>query len=233
MPGPIDCVLLDWAGTLAMPEPDVPWVREAFAAAGTPLGPDEAEALAARLVAAGRPGGPYPSAVPAELAQAYADRDLDVATHRRAYVGILSTVVEPAIAEALYERVVVPDGWWLYADTLALLDGLVARGVPAVLASNVGHDLRPVLAAHGVAQRLAGAVQSYEVGAAKPSALLFEEAAAVAGVPLERCLMVGDNPTADNGAAELGARTLLLPMTAAGTVHGLDAVLALVDAARG
>ncbi len=229
---PIDSVLLDWAGTLAMPEADVPWVRGAAARRGVELDEATAAQLAERLVAAGRPGGPYPSAVPSALGQAYADRDLDVATHRRAYVGILSTVVDEPFAEALYERVTVPEGWALYADCLALLDGLAERGVAAVLCSNVGHDLRPVLAALGVADRLAGVVQSYEVGAAKPSGRIFEAAIAAGGVGAERCLMVGDNPTADNGAAELGVRTLLLPMTPVGTVHGLDAVLALVDASR-
>lgn len=232
MPEPIDCVLLDFAGTIAMPEADVPWVRGAVERLGLDLEPGEVERLAVRLVEAGRPGGPYPTAVPAELAQAYADRDLDVATHRRAYVGILGTVVAPELAEALYERGMGPEGWELYADAGALLDGLAARGVPAVVVSNVGHDLRPVLAGLGVADRLAGIVQSWEEGHQKPSAAIFEAGAARAGVPLERCLMVGDNPTADNGAAQLGARTLLLPMTDAGTVHGLDAVLALVDASR-
>lgn len=40
--------------------------------------------------------------------------------------------------------------------------------------------------------------------------------------------MVGDSWRDDAGAAALGIRTLLLPRTT-GPVHGLDAVLRLVD----
>jgi len=41
--------------------------------------------------------------------------------------------------------------------------------------------------------------------------------------------MVGDH-VADGGAADAGLRTLLLPMTPAGSEHGLDAVLRFLDA---
>jgi FMN phosphatase YigB (HAD superfamily) len=63
---------------------------------------------------------------------------------------------------------------------------------------------------------------------AKPSPVIFEHAlASLDALPAE-ALMVGDHPVADGGAAELGLRTLILPMSAPGSRHGLARVLDLV-----
>jgi HAD superfamily hydrolase (TIGR01509 family) len=225
----VEAVLFDVAGTLAMPEHRDAWLAAAAAEVGVTLDGGAARALASALEVAGRPGGPYPTTVPDHAAAAYNARDTDPAAHRAGYVGLLSTVdlPHPRLAEALYERILVPDGWSAYPDAAPVLRELRARAIRTVAVSNVGFDLRPILAGLGLLEHLDACVLSYEVGAAKPAPEIFRAACAAAGTPPAATLMVGDHPSADGGATALGIRTLLLPMSAAGAPHGLDAVLAL------
>jgi HAD superfamily hydrolase (TIGR01509 family) len=226
---PVTAVLFDVAGTLAMPEDRDAWMAAGAASVGLELDGAAAEQLAAALEGAGRPGGPYPSAIPAAVAEAYAARDLDPAAHRAAYVGLLSTVAlpHPELAEALYARIRAPAGWTAYPDAAPTLDALRARGIRTAAVSNVGFDLRPVLNGLGLLDRFDACVFSYEVGAVKPSPEIFAAACAALDASPATTLMVGDHAEADGGATALGIRTLLLPMTPAGPPHGLDAVLAL------
>jgi HAD superfamily hydrolase (TIGR01509 family) len=226
---PVTAVLFDVAGTLAMPEGRDAWLAAGAAALGLDLDPAGARELAVALETAGRPGGPYPGTIPPALAGAYAARDLDTESHRAAYVGLLSSVAlpDPALAATLYERIRSPDGWTAYPDAVAALAELKRRGILTAAVSNVGFDLRPVLAALGLLDLLDACVFSYELGAAKPSPEIFAAACDALDTPPARALMVGDHAEADGGATALGIRTLLLPMSAADEPHGLDAVLAL------
>jgi HAD superfamily hydrolase (TIGR01509 family) len=220
-------VLFDVAGTLLMPEDGDAWLRGGLNAVGAALGDDDVHALVAALEAAGRPGGPYPASVPETLAPAYAARDLDPDTHRTAYVGLLSTVAlpHPELAEVLYERIRRPECWVPYADAAPVLAKLRALGLAVGVVSNVGFDFRPILAAHGLLGLLDGCVLSLEAGTTKPDPRIFAAACAAIGTAPEQTLMVGDHPGADGGAAAAGLQALVLPMTPAGGVHGLAAVL--------
>ncbi len=227
----LDAVLFDFAGTLFVPEPAARQVALAAAALGLALSPEECERLGARFEAAGMPGAPYPAAVPETLRALYAKRDLGPDAHRAAYTALMSTVPAPrGLAAAVYERILLAEGWVPYEDSRrtigALLDGRVAVG----LISNVGFDLRPILIAHGMGRLAAHATLSFEHGLTKPSPELFGRALADLGATAARTLMVGDHPVADGGAAALGMRTLILPMSAPGARHGLDQVL---EAVRG
>jgi HAD superfamily hydrolase (TIGR01509 family) len=166
--------------------------------------------------------------VPDALAAAYEARDRDPAAHRAAYVGLLATVVEFATATALYERILVPEGWVAYPDALPTLAALRARGVRTAAVSNVGFDLRPVLDGLGLLGQLDAVVLSCEAGAVKPDVEIFLAACRAVGVAPGETLMVGDHPAADGGAADAGIRTLLLPMSPAGEDHVLAAVLDLL-----
>jgi len=219
--GMVRAVLFDVAGTLAMPEGRDAWL------AGAGVAVEGRAALADELEAAGRPGGPYPVAVPDAVAAAYAARDRDPEAHRAGYVGLLSTVVAPDLATALYERILVPEGWIAYPDAVPTLAALRARGVRVAAVSNVGFDLRPVLAGLGLLEHLDAVVLSCEVGAIKPDPAIFLAACDAVGVAPGEALMVGDHPAADGGAAGAGIPTLLLPMSPAGEDHGLTAVLGL------
>jgi HAD superfamily hydrolase (TIGR01509 family) len=228
---PVDAVLLDFHGTLAQVEDAVAWVRASALRCGVDLDRPPATALADRLVTAGRAGGPLPSRVPPHLVEVWANRDLSARAHRAAYVGLAATVDSgvPGLPEALYERLLEPDGWLPYQDTEATLRALRAAGVPVAVVSNVGFDIRPLFAAWGLLDLVDTFALSYELGRCKPDPAIFREACAGLGVDPRRALMVGDTPD-DAAAVRAGCATLVLPAESPGAQNGLAAVLDLVTA---
>jgi FMN phosphatase YigB (HAD superfamily) len=154
-------------------------------------------------------------------------RDLDPAIHQRVFRSVLSQVpaVDDPLATALYDTVV--DTWSPYDDTLPVLRTLEERSCPAVILSNVGIDVRPMLERTGISALVAGYALSYEVGAVKPDRAIFIHALEIIGVQPDRALMVGDSFRDDAAAAALGIRTLILPRTR-GRTRGLDSVVRLI-----
>lgn len=222
-------MLFDFHGTLAQVEDPVAWVLAAAATCGRELDRIKATVLADRLVMAGRAGGPLPHRVPPHLAEHWAERDLYAHAHRAAYTGLAATVPTDVegLADALYDRLLCADGWLPYADTEATLRRLHSSGIKVGVVSNIGFDIRPIVAAHGFGDLLDAYVLSYEVGRCKPDRAIFEYACAALGVPPEKALMVGDT-TADAAAVRAGCRAYLLPSGEAGAANGLGAVLSLV-----
>src|SRR2546423_3161544 len=224
---PPSAVLFDFHGTLVQVEDRGVGVRGAAAGGARALAPIGGTALADRLVAAGRAGGPPPHRIPPHLAEVYAERDLYEHAHRAAYVGLAETVQTDVegLPTALYERLLNPDGWLAYRDTRATLAELHARGVPVAVVSNVGFDIRPVAEALGFAGYVDAYVLSYEVGRLKPDPAVFVSACAAIGIDPEDTLMVGDTP-ADAGAVAAGCRDAnVLPTAPPRTANGLSAVL--------
>ncbi len=228
MPEP-SAVLFDFHGTLAQVEDPVLWVRAAAAACGRDLGRAAATALADRLVTAGRAGGPPPRRVPPHLAEVYAERDLYQHAHRAAYVGLAETVPTDVdgLPEALYERLLCPEGWLAYRDTRITLAELHARGVPVAVVSNIGFDIRPLVAELGFGDYVDAYVLSYELGRCKPDPAVFVAACRAIGAEPEHTLMVGDTP-ADAAAVATGCRAYVLPTAPPGSDNGLSAVLSLL-----
>jgi putative hydrolase of the HAD superfamily len=228
LPELLKAVLFDFAGTLFMPAAPEEMIAEALARLGMAPRQDEVQRLAQGYAKAGIAGGPYPSHVPDELARLYAERDLSFENHRRAYVGLASTVEGPSeLPEAFYDELLLPASWVPYADTAPVVKGLSARGIVAGVISNVGFDLRPILRGHGLAGLAERVTMSYEVEATKPSPEIFRAALQKLGTRPEQTLVVGDNAEVDDGGLALGMPTLLLPMTPPGSNHGLAVVLSL------
>jgi HAD superfamily hydrolase (TIGR01509 family) len=221
-----EAVLFDFHGTLAQVEDAREWVLAAAGACGVSLERMRATILADRLLTAGRAGGPLPARVPPRLAEVWSDRDLYPHAHRAAYTGLASTVDAgiDGFADALYERVLHPDGWVPYPDTRPTLAALRAAGVKVAVVSNVGFDLRPLFAAWELAELVDAFALSYEVGRCKPDPGIFLRACGMLGVDPEQTLMVGDTP-ADAGAVAAGCAVLVLPAADAGRPNGLGAVL--------
>jgi HAD superfamily hydrolase (TIGR01509 family) len=188
----------------------------------------EATVLADRLVTAGRAGGPPPYRVPPHLIEVWAERDLYPHAHRAAYVGLAATVATKVegLADALYDRVVQAHGWRAYADARAVLSAVKAAGLGVAVVSNIGFDIRPMIAAFGMTDLVDSFVLSYEVGRLKPDPAIFEYACAALRVDPERTLMVGDS-TIDAGALAAGCTAYLVPTADHGRRNGLAAVLAL------
>jgi HAD superfamily hydrolase (TIGR01509 family) len=130
------------------------------------------------------------------------------------------------LPEAIYERMLRPDGWLPYADTAPVLRELRSAGIPVGVVSNIGFDIRPMFEAWDLAGLVDAWTLSYEVGRCKPDPAIFQRACAALGVDPERTLMVGDTPD-DAGAVRAGCMALVLPPVDTGGTRGLAAVLAL------
>jgi HAD superfamily hydrolase (TIGR01509 family) len=225
---PIEAVLFDFHGTLAQVESPVARVLAAAADCGVALDRGRATVLADRLATAGLAGGPMPTRVPPQLSEVWAERDLYPHAHRAAYVGLAALVecgVE-GLAEAIYERVLRPEGWLPYSDAGPTLRALRGAGIPVGVVSNTGFDIRPLFDAWGLTDLVQGWTLSYEVGRCKPDPAIFLRACGALAIDPERTLMVGDTP-ADAAAVRAGCAALVLPAGDPGTANGLGAVLLL------
>jgi putative hydrolase of the HAD superfamily len=228
VPDLLKAVLFDFAGTLFMPTAPEEMMAGALARLGMAPGEDVVQRLARGYAEAGIAGGPYPGHVPDELARLYAERDLSFENHRRAYVGLASTVEGPSeLPEVFYDELLRSESWVPYADTTPVVKGLSARGIVVGVISNIGFDLRPILRGHGLAGVAERVTMSYEVGATKPSPDIFRAALQTLGASAEQTLMVGDNAEVDDGGLAIGMPTLLLPMTPPASNHGLAVVLSM------
>ena len=164
---------------------------------------------------------------PEEIAR---QRDVSAAAHRENWVRLLAPLDRhgDGLAEATYAALLAPENWEPYPDTPETLRALAAADVPVAIVSDIGWDLRTVFAHHFPGETLASHfVLSFEHGAVKPAARLFESALRALDVAPERALMVGDNPATDGGASAFGIPVLILPAARRGEPRGLRAVLDL------
>jgi HAD superfamily hydrolase (TIGR01509 family) len=215
-------VLFDWGDTLFSPPDAAQVIVSAAKERGIPVDAERARALWDELWEAGK--------MPEELAKG---RDLSAAAHREIWTGLFERAdsAVPGIAPTLYERVMDPRAWIPYPDTPPTLRALRARGIKIGIVSNVPQDLRPIFAAHGLADLVDAFTHSFEVGVEKPDPAIFLRACEALGTEPEETLMVGDHPVADAGAEKAGLRFHLLPPDGAvNRPRGLDRVVAIVDA---
>jgi HAD superfamily hydrolase (TIGR01549 family) len=157
-------------------------------------------------------------------------RDLSERAHRECWTALYSAadVVAEGLGRVLYEREVSAEAWRPFPDTRPVVEALHAAGIPMVVVSDTGWDIRPVLDRYGLLSYFAGLVLSYEYGVAKPAPQLFTAACELLGMEAADALMVGDNALTDGGAIESGVRVYLLPPVQDPGPRGLDAVLRLV-----
>jgi len=214
-------VLFDWGDTLFSPPDAGNVIIAAAAERGVLVDPADARALWNELWAAGK--------TPEELAKG---RDLSADAHRDVWIKLFERAhtAVPDIASTLYQRVMDPRAWIPYPDTAPTLRALRGRGVRIGIVSNVPRDLRPIFAAHGLADLVDAFTHSFEVGAEKPDPAIFLRACEALGTRPEETLMVGDHAVADGGATRAGLRFHLLPPDGAADLpRGLDRVVELVD----
>ena len=193
-------VLFDFSGTLFRLDEDDSW----FAGMD---GVDEAvqAELMDRLT---HPTGPGVS-MPDEVYQAWLQRDLKPHLHREAYLHVLQVSgLRDEHAEALYQRAIDPASWTPYPDTVQVLDGLRADGIPTAVVSNIAWDIRRTFAAAGAGPD--EYVLSFEAGVMKPDPGIFEVALDRLGVDAAETLMVGDSEENDGAAEELGCSFALV-----------------------
>ena len=201
-------VLFDFSGTLFRFEHRDEWFAGLHDEAGEPLHLDHQAELIRRLT---QPVG-LTVDITDDDRNAWRNRDLDPKLHRQAYVSILraSGLTVPGHAEALYERVLEPDSWIAYPDTIPVLKSLSRQGIPVGIVSNICFDLRQVFAREGAADLVGAYALSFEVGVIKPDPRMFHAALDSLGAQPSDALMVGDSEEADGGARALGCEFALV-----------------------
>lgn len=204
--GQIDAVLFDYSGTLFRLEEDDSWFEGIQADEEEIDGHVQAE-LMRRMTA---PTGSSVKMTP-EAHHAWVNRDLAPHLHREAYLHVLrESGIADHHAETLYDLMVDPSSWTPYPDTAAVLAGLRVQGIKTAVVSNIAFDVRPAFDALGAAGDVDEFVLSFEVGAIKPDAEIFETALKRLGVAAEHTVMIGDSDEADGGARALGCGFVLV-----------------------
>lgn len=211
---PIRAVIFDFHATLVDQGDAAEWLDRAMGTLGA-AGDIDREAVSRRL---------DDLWIHAREIDPDSERDLSAERHRATFEGVMGGHVPDDLLAVLYD--VMLDLWTAYEEAADVLAELRRRGVRTAILSNVGFDIRPLLAREGLAADVM--VLSYEVGVVKPNPGIFTAAIEALGMPPEEVLMVGDSWMDDAAAAALGIRTLVLPRTR-GPHHGLDIVLRLTD----
>jgi HAD superfamily hydrolase (TIGR01509 family) len=196
----IQAALFDYSGTLFRLEEDDSWFEGIEVDERDVDGHVQAE-LMRRLTA---PVGQHVDMTP-EAYHAWVNRDLAPHLHREAYLHVLrESGLADHQAEALYDRVIDPSSWTPYPDTAEVLKGLHRQGIKTAVVSNIAFDVRPAFQRIGVADYVDEFVLSFEVGAIKPDAAIFETALARLGAEAAQTVMIGDSDEADGGARAVG-----------------------------
>jgi HAD superfamily hydrolase (TIGR01509 family) len=219
----VRAVLFDYSGTLFRLEEDDSWFEGITVDEREVDGHVQAE-LMRRLTA---PVGQHVEMTP-EAFHAWVNRDLAPHLHREAYLHVLrESGLAEHHAETLYDRVIDPSSWTPYPDTADVLKGLHRQGIKTAVVSNIAFDVRPAFVTLGVADYVDEFVLSYEVGAVKPDAAIFETALSRLGVQAADALMVGDSDEADGGARLIGCGfSLVDPLPTVERPEGLRTALA-------
>ena len=171
-------VLFDYSGTLFRLEEDDSWFEGMEVDERQVDGHVQAELMRRLTAPTGRSVDMTPQAY-----HAWVNRDLAPHLHREAYLHVLrESGLADHHAESLYQRVIDPSCWTPYPDTADVLKGLHRQGIKTAVVSNISFDLRPAFGALGVADDVDEFVLSFEVGAVKPDAAIFETALSRLGV---------------------------------------------------
>ena len=218
----VQAVLFDYSGTLFRLEEDESWFAGIKVDERQIDGHVQAE-LMRRLTA---PVGQHVDMTP-EAYHAWVNRDLAPHLHREAYLHVLrESGLADHHAETLYDRVIDPSSWTPYPDTAEVLKGLHRHGIKTAVVSNIAFDVRPAFLTIGAADYVDEFVLSFEVGAVKPDAAIFETALARLGVEAAHAVMVGDSDEADGGARTIGCGfTLVDPLPTSLRTDGLTRAL--------
>jgi putative hydrolase of the HAD superfamily len=96
----------------------------------------------------------------------------------------------------------------LFDDAVPFLSGLRARGIKIAIVSNCTENTRPLLSILGVDALADAVVLSCEVGAAKPSAEIFQHALEMLGVTADAAVFVDDQADYCAGGVAAGIRAV-------------------------
>ena len=116
--------------------------------------------------------------------------------------------------------------WRVFDDVKPLLQGLEARQIPVVIASNFDRRVHQLCDAIPELKKIQQRVISSEVGYRKPASEFYAAVEAICGAPPEQILMVGDDPVGDV-AGPLRSGWNALWLNRAGGVNDDDSITTL------
>jgi FMN phosphatase YigB (HAD superfamily) len=131
--------------------------------------------------------------------------------------------------EVLYADQPNPIGWSPFPDTVEVMRTLHSMGVPMAVVSDIGWDVRPIFAHHGVVDCVGAWVLSFAHGIEKPDPKMFLMACDELGATPVNSLMVGDNLLKDGGAVHAGLRAFVLPTWTGIGERGLRPILGMTS----
>jgi FMN phosphatase YigB (HAD superfamily) len=146
---------------------------------------------------------------PARSVGAFGSAEGDLA----AVIAACGVEPDPAVVAELValEREILPSRARLFEDSLPVVRALRGHGIPTALISNCSYSTRPIVDALGLESEFDHVLLSFEVGAAKPDPVIYEEALDRVGkVDPGRAVFVDDQARYCDGAAAVGMRTLLI-----------------------
>lgn len=138
---------------------------------------------------------------------------------RHSFLGM--SEVSPQLFEAIYEHFAESDAWLIYDDVIPTLQELESMGVKLAVVSNWDERLGPLLEKIGLATYFDEIVVSAAYGTHKPDPAIFQCAAELLQVPMNRVLHVGDSLREDVHGA-LGAGASAVRILRSGVEDGLD-----------
>lgn len=139
----------------------------------------------------------------------------DVESDTRNWLEALSIESDGALVEKVVqmEEEAMRVGVLLYEDSLPAVHDLRSRGIATALVSNCSHSTRPVVDRLGLPEAFDVVVLSFEVGARKPQAAIYQETLTQLGLHRDdapACLLVDDQAEYCDGAAAVGLQTRLI-----------------------
>ncbi|MBC8096085.1 MAG: HAD-IA family hydrolase [Akkermansiaceae bacterium] len=128
---------------------------------------------------------------------------------QQTFAGLIPSAV--SFFPELYERFTEPEAWQVFDDVRPTLDKLAEEEIRLVVISNWDDRLRPLLKRLKLDQYFESLIVSCEVGFAKPSPIIFEQAASRLGLAPGDILHVGDSAEMDlRGARAAGFQAIQL-----------------------
>ncbi|PXX65475.1 HAD superfamily hydrolase (TIGR01509 family)/HAD superfamily hydrolase (TIGR01549 family) [Nocardia tenerifensis] len=217
---PIRAVVFDWRGTLVSELTPRGWAREALRRTGRACPVEAVDDLLARIkTAAGQPN------------RLQSPRgNISYQHHRDTYYEVFGKADLPDdLADALFEVESDPGLNEFAVDVAPTLTALRDNGFQIGILSNIHFDIRPAFRDAGLLDLIDVFVLSSEEGVQKPDPAIFERALTKLRTAAAETLMVGDRPSRDGVAVDIGMPTLLVPRLTDPTQRRLHLVTRMVD----
>ncbi|WP_199856501.1 HAD family hydrolase [Nocardia suismassiliense] len=201
-PHVIRAVVFDWRGTLVSELTPQGWAREALQRAGRESHADAVNKVLLDIkVAAGQPNRLQSP-----------QGNISYEAHRDTYYAVFTDAKLPSeVADALFEVDSDASLNKFAVDAAATLIALKQSGYKICVLSNIHFDIRPVFKDANLLDLIDTFVLSNEEGVQKPDPAIFERALEKLRTCAAETLMVGDRPSRDGVAVEVGMPTLLVP----------------------